>query len=220
MAKVVIFGVGQNAEVAFTYLTHDSEHEIVAFTLDAEYINSERHFDLPVIPFDSITEHYPPAEYKMFVPISFTQVNQLRAKKYYEAKQKGYQFISYISSNIQSWPDLSVGENCFILEQNVIQPFVEIGNNVVIWSANHIGHHSIIKDHCFIASHVVISGSVRIEPYCFLGVNATVRDNIIIARENVIGAGALILNDTKEKEVYMGHPAQLATKFSDELKRI
>ena len=51
------------------------------------------------------------------------------------------------------------GDNCFILEDNTVQPFVTIGNNVTLWSGNHIGHDSVIEDDCFISSHVVVSGT-------------------------------------------------------------
>ncbi|MFY9234843.1 MAG: acetyltransferase [Fimbriimonadaceae bacterium] len=220
MANVVVFGVGQMAEVAHFYLTHDSEHEVVAFTLDRDYIEDECHFGLPVIPFDEIEKAFAPSSYKMFLPISYKKVNKLRAAKYAEAKEKGYELISYVSSKATVWPNLQIGDNCFIFENNVIQPFVKIGNDVIMWSGNHIGHHTTIKDHCFLASHIVVSGSVVVEPYCFLGVNATLRDNITIATECVIGAGALITKDTEEKGVYLGPPATLIPKKSDELRNI
>ena len=54
-----------------------------------------------------------------------------------------------------------MGDNCFIFEDNTVQPFVTLGNNLVLWSGNHIGHHSTLRDHCFISSHVVISGFCR-----------------------------------------------------------
>lgn len=220
MAKIVLFGNGQVASVAYFYLTHDSPHEVVAFTVDREYIKEDRLFDLPVVPFEKVESLYPPGEFNMLVMVSFANVNHLRAAKYYEAKTKGYDLITYISSRSTTWPGLVVGENCFIFEGNVIQPFVEIGDNVIIWSGNHIGHHSVIKNHCFLASHVVVSGSVTVEPYNFIGVNATLRDNITIARECVIGAGALILKDTKEYGVYVGQEAKLIPKRSDELRGI
>jgi sugar O-acyltransferase (sialic acid O-acetyltransferase NeuD family) len=156
----------------------------------------------------------------MFVPISYKNVNKLRAEKYHQAKAKGYRLISYVCSKAVTWPGLVVGDNCFIFESNVIQPYVEIGNNVILWSGNHIGHHTKIGDHCFISSHVVVSGSVTIEPYCFFGVNSTIRDGITIARECVIGAGALILKDTKEKEIYAGERTNPQAQSSDRLKRI
>lgn len=207
MAKIVIFGTGQLAEVAHFYLTHDSEHEVVAFSVDSNYLQAGHHMGLPAVAFEQVEELYPPADYRMFVPVSYRHRNKLRESKYLVAKQKGYELISYVSSRAVTWPGLSVGENCFIFESNVIQPFVEIGNNVILWSGNHIGHHSRIGDHCFLASHVVVSGAVTIEPFCFLGVNATIRDGITIARECIIGAGALILENTRQRGVYTGTPA-------------
>lgn len=222
MEKIVIFGVGEIASVAHFYITHDSPYEVVAFTVDKEFIKEKELHGLPVVPFDDIEIIYPPDKFKMFVPISYSGVNKLRAEKYYQAKDKGYQLISYISSKATTWPGLDVGDNCFIFENNVIQPFVKIGNNVILWSGNHIGHHTIIKDHCFITSHVVISGHVTVEPYCFFGVNSTIRDNITIAKECVIGAGALITKDTQEKGVYYGPAANIlkTSGSSDTLKKI
>lgn len=131
-------------------------------------------------------------------------MNKLRAEKYADAKAKGYELISYICSKSVYWEELQLGDNCFIFENQTIQPFVKIGNDVIIWSGNHIGHHVTISDHCFITSHVVISGHTKIGSYCFLGVNATIRDDIEIAPECLIGAGTIIMKNTKPREVYIG----------------
>jgi sugar O-acyltransferase (sialic acid O-acetyltransferase NeuD family) len=220
VAQVVIFGVGQIADVAHFYLTHDSPHTVAAFTVDREFVREGSHLGLPVAPFDELPEQYPPGEFRMLVPLSYRGVNRVREAKYLEARQAGYGFVSYVSSRAVTWPGLCAGENCFILEQNVIQPFVEIGDNVILWSGNHIGHHSKIGDHCFLASHVVVSGNVAIGRRCFVGVNATIRDGIRIADDGVIGAGSLILRDTEERGVYTGAPARLLPTRSDELRQI
>lgn len=220
MAKVVLFGNGQVSEVAWFYLKNDSDHEVVAFTVDEAYITDAKKLNLPVVPFEKIEEVYSPEQYQMLVMISYSKVNKLRAEKYYEAKRKGYKLISYINSRATVWPGLEIGDNTFIMENNVIQPFVSIGSNVIMWSGNHVGHHSKILDHCFLASHIVVSGSVTVGEYTFIGVNATLRDNINIAEANVIGAGATILHDTEPRQVYLGHPAELKKITSDRLKRI
>jgi sugar O-acyltransferase (sialic acid O-acetyltransferase NeuD family) len=220
MAKVVIFGTSQWAELAHFYLTHDSPHEVVAFTLDRDYLEEKQFKDLPVIAFDELEQHYPPAEYRLFIPISFKRMNHARAQKYEEAHARGYSMISYVSSKATIWPGFKCGENCFIFEDNTIQPFVELGSDIVMWSGNHIGHHSRIKDHVMITSHVVISGCCTIEPFCFFGVNATVRDETIVARETLVGAGVVILKDTKEFEVYKAVAAEPAGFRSDELRSL
>lgn len=216
--KVVLWGIGKIAEVMHYYLTEDSEYDVVAFCVDADYLKLEKFHDLPVVAFEEIEFFYPPGEYKMCIPIGYASMNKIRAEKYQMAKQKGYSFVTYISSKA-TYYGTPVGENTIIFENNVIQPFVKIGNNTILWSGNHIGHHAEIGDHCFISSHVVVSGSVKIKDYSFLGVNSTVRDSITIEKENLIGAGAVILKDTHEKEVYT-YQGKLEGKTSDEIRRI
>jgi len=218
MKKVIIFGTGDIGQLAYFYFTHDSPYEIAAFTANKEFIKEKELLGLPVIPFEEIEKRYPPDKFSMFVALSYRNVNKVRAEKYFEAKRKGYELVSYISTKSVFWKDLEIGDNCFIFENQTIQPFVKIGNNVTIWSGNHIGHHSVIGDHCFITSHVVVSGHVTIEPYSFLGVNSTIRDGITIARESVVGAGAIIVKNTVEKGVYIGKAAELYSKDSSQLK--
>lgn len=201
MAKVVIFGAGQIAEIAHFYLTNDSEHEVVAFTVDREYLTQNKFHNLPVVAYEDIADMYPSEKFDMFIPISYKKVNKIRAEKFADVKSKGYKCISYISSKA-TYYNTPVGENCFIFENNVIQPFSKIGDNCIIWSGNHIGHHSVIKDHCFIASHVVVSGNVVIGKKSFLGVNSTIADNVNIGESNVIGSGAVIFKDTQDNSVY------------------
>lgn len=220
MKKVIIFGTGDFAKVVYFYLTKDSPNKVVAFTANGWAIKEKELLGLPVIPFENIETSYSPDEYTMFIAVPYTNLNKTRAEIFNQAKSKGYHLLSYVNSKAITWEDLNIGENCFILEGNVIQPFVKIGNNVILWSGNHVGHHSIIGDHCFIASHVVISGKVTIGPYCFLGVNSTIRDGVNIAKECVIGAGAVILEDTREKEVYKTDSTKLLSVKSDMLKHL
>ncbi|WP_243246582.1 acetyltransferase [Pseudomonas maioricensis] len=204
MKKLVIFGVGQIAELAHHYFSTDSDYEVVAFTVDAAYRLESEFFGLPVVPFESISEHFPPSEYSMFIALSYSGLNSIRANKFSAARQLGYGLASYVSSRANYLSSSSPGENCFILEDNTIQPFVRIGENVTLWSGNHIGHHSTLADHCFISSHVVISGGVTVGAYSFIGVNATLRDHITIGEKCVLGAGVLILTDAEAGGVYMG----------------
>lgn len=218
MAKLVIFGAGDIAKLAHYYFMRDSEHEVVAFTVDKAYRQTDAFLDLPLLDFETVTGHYPPDAYKMFIALSYARMNKLRAEKFHQAREVGYELVSYVSSNCSFLTNQPVGENCFILEDNTIQPFVKIGHNVTLWSGNHVGHDSVIEDHCFISSHVVISGHVHIQPYCFLGVNATLRNGITIASETLIGPGAIILQDTEPKGVYLPQRAKKSPQQSNEIE--
>jgi sugar O-acyltransferase (sialic acid O-acetyltransferase NeuD family) len=215
--KVVIFGTTEAAMMSHFFLSHDSPYEIIAFTVDRDFIKEKMMCGLPVVPFEDVESIYPPADYGMHVAIMFGRVNRTRAEKYSQAKEKGYELVSYVSSKAYTWPGLEVGDNCVITENCVISPFVKIGNNVVITPGCTIGHHSVINDHCFLGAHVVVLGRVTVEPHCFIGANSTIRDGIVIARECIIGAGALITKDTIERGVYINKPAELLPKRSNEL---
>ena len=218
MAKIVIFGAGDIARLAHFYFSKDSEHEVVAFAVDAEFRTADTFLDLPLLTLDAVPAAYPPTDYKMFVALSYTQVNKLRAAKYAQVKALGYDLVSYISSRCTYLATDPPGDNCFILEDNTVQPFVRIGANVTLWSGNHIGHDATIGDHCFVSSHVVISGHVTIEQGCFLGVNATLRNGITIGEYSIVGAGALIMKSTRPGTVHLGQRAERLAKGSDDVE--
>lgn len=218
--RLVIFGSGDIAQLAHFYFSNDSDYEVVCFTVDADYITEPTFCGLPVVAFENITEHYDPEGHDLFVALSYSRLNEVRKEKYLAAKALGYHLTSFISSRATVLNEGRIGENCFIFEDNTIQPFVTIGNNVTLWSGNHIGHHSTIKDHCFIASHVVVSGGVEIGEQCFIGVNVTLRDHIKIGDKCVLGAGTLLLADAAPEGLYVGTATERAQKPSTQLKKI
>lgn len=217
MAKIIIFGTGDIAQIANYYFEIDSEHEVVAFTVNQEYLKSPSFEGKPIVPFEEIENAYSPSDFQMFIALSYSKMNKTREEKYNEAKEKGYVLCSYISTKCSYMSQYPCGDNCFIFEDNTIQPFVKIGNNVTLWSGNHIGHHSIIHDHNFISSHVVISGHCEIYSNCFLGVNSTLHNNVVIQKETLLAAGAIISKDTIEKGVYLPAQTVLFKKLSDEI---
>lgn len=215
MSKVIIFGIGRGADVAHRYFTKDSEHEVVAFTVEKGYLKSDSFKNLPVVAFEDLEKHLPPSEYKTFVPLGSHNLNKTRHEKFLACKQKGYSCISYVSSSIMFRDELQVGENCLILENNSINFDVKIGDNVTIWSSNQIGDSSVISDNCWITSNVCIAGNVTIGEFSFLGINASISNDVVVGPENFIGANALITKSTGPKEVYLVSATPKAALPSD-----
>ena len=217
MAKIIIFGIEDFAELAHFYLENDSNHEVVAFSVNEKYLPENRTFcGLPIVKFENIEKSYLPDEYKFFAPMAPKKMNRLREQIYLEIKAKGFELITYISSKATLFGN-KIGDNCFIFENNVIQPFTTIGNNVILWSGNHIGHHSVIKDHIMFTSHVVLSGHCVVEDYCTLGVNATIRDGVTIAEGTFVAMAASIIKNTEPWGLYKGNPALKSEKSTNEL---
>ena len=213
--KLVIIGDSAFAEVAYEYFTHDSDYEVVGFSVESAYLKKDRLLGLPVVPFEHLEEFFKPTEVEFYTAVVYSKLNRLRTRLYETAKAKGYHPASYISSRAFVWPNVEVGEHCFIFEDNTLQPFVRIGRNVVLWSGNHIGHHSAVQDHCFIASHVVISGFCTVGRSTFMGVNATLANNVNIGEDNWIGLGVTIVRDTKPNTLFNGiqpEPARISAR--------
>lgn len=207
MAKIIIFGIQDFAELAHYYLENDSEHEVVAFSVNEKYLPEKSFFHgLPIVAFENVEIEYPSSAFKFFAPMAPQKMNRLREQVYFAIKSKGYELISYISSKATLFNNV-IGDNCFILENNTIQPFTSIGNNVILWSGNHIGHHSLIKDHIMFTSHVVLSGHCIVENYCTLGVNSTIRDGLTIAEGTFVAMAASIIKNTEPWGMYKGNPA-------------
>lgn len=195
---LIIFGTSEIGRVAYEYFTHDSNYAVKAFAVDTAYKQEDTFCDLPVLTTEELLQQHPPGSVHLFVAVGSSKLNTIRRAKYEQLKQQGYQFASYISSRLFRWHDVSIGDNCLILEDNTLQTGVSIGNNTTLWSGNHIGHGSQIGDHVFITSHVCISGLCRIGDGSFLGVNATLADNVTLGRDNFIGMSAIINKSTPD----------------------
>jgi sugar O-acyltransferase (sialic acid O-acetyltransferase NeuD family) len=201
MSDIVIFGDGEIAELAAFYFESDSEFNVAGFTVDKAYLKKDEFLGRPMVPFEQVTQKFPPDHFGFFAAIGYAKLNALRTEKVAAARAKGYKLVSYLSSKASVFGDFKLQENCFILEDNTIQPFVRIGANVTLWSGNHIGHHSIIEDDVFITSHVIIGGGTRIGRGSFLGGNVTIRDHVTIGQQCVLGMSALVLEDQPDFSV-------------------
>jgi sugar O-acyltransferase (sialic acid O-acetyltransferase NeuD family) len=220
MSKVVLFGTGRGADVAFRFLKRDSDHEVCGFSTDLKYVERDTFHDLPVVAFENVERRFPPDQYKFLILLGYQNMNGLRANKYLAAKTKGYSFISYVNSHFYRAEDLDVGENCFILDNQSISLDVKIGNNVVMWSSNHIGDLSTIGDHSWLASHVTVAAEVNVQPYCFLGIGATVGNKLTLGQRTFVGANSLVASNTEKNSVHVSSASEAVDLDSPAFMRV
>lgn len=201
MAKpIIIFGVGEQAEVAWWYFTKHGA-TVEAFCVDEKYLPADGRFcERNVIAFSDVARHFGPRNYDMHVAIGYSRLNAVRVEKCVAARALGYTLASFLHPEAVVSTD-AIGVNVFILEHNTVQPFVTVGDYCVLWSGNHIGHHSRLGDGVFVTSHAVISGGVTIGARSFIGVNATIADHVEIGEGCLVGAGALVTADLKANGV-------------------
>ena len=216
MKKVVIFGTGELAQRIFFYLK-DSDDQVVAFCANKSKIDKEELLGLPVIAFENIKEKFPPSKFSMFIALAYSEMNKKRTEFFNEAKNKGYELYSFIHPSTKIWDEFEMGENCFILANNVIQSFVKIGNYVLIGSNNLISHNTIIGDNCFITSNVTMGGHITMGKNCFVGLSATINQRTKIGNECIVGAGTIITKDINDKEVYAENSSKKLPQSSEHI---
>ena len=216
---VVLFGTGRLARTIHYFLVHESPYEIAAVTVDREHMKGDETFGLPTFPFETLPETHPPDAYDLFLALGYRRMNRLREERFRQAKEMGYQLISHISPRASTWPNLEIGENCLVLDEVVVHPYVTIGDDTIIWSGSHVGHGTVIGDHCFIASRAAISGWVTVANNCFLGTNCTVRDGLSLAPMSLVGAGVVVTRDTTEGQILAPPEPRILPGRSDRLPR-
>lgn len=193
--KLILFGTSDFAEVAYELFTYDSDYEVCGFTVSETYLSSESFLGKPVVPFERLPKSFPPSEYQVFIALVYNKLNRTRKKFYHLARDMGYQLATYVSSQAFVWRNVTLGDNVFIFENNVLQPFVSIGSNAILWSGNHVGHHSAIGSHTFVSSHVVVSGKCSLGENGFYGVNSCIGNDVSVGDDCFIGANALVVRD-------------------------
>jgi sugar O-acyltransferase (sialic acid O-acetyltransferase NeuD family) len=198
---LVIFGTGKMAEVISYYAMHECGYAVAAFAVDIEHKQTETFLGKPVIAFEGIKEHYPPAQYDLFVAVGYQDLNQLRETKCAAAKGLGYKLASVISPNANLPTNVVHGDNCFIMPPAIIHPCVKLGNNVFVWSGALIGHHSVIEDNCWFTSNCNIGGNVTMGRNCFVAMNATVSHSVNIGSQCFLGANTLMTKNLENNSM-------------------
>lgn len=185
------------------YFRQLSEYNVVALTVDENFLSDDKKWGLPIVPFENLESKYSPLDYNMFVAVGYQQLNQVRAQKCLEAKSKGFSLVSCIGQNANIPSDLIYGENCFIMDNVMIHPCVQLGMNNFIWSGVMIGHHSKIGNHCWLTSSSQVAGGVNMGDRCFLSINSTIGNQLNIGDDCFFGANSLITKCTNNDEVYL-----------------
>ena len=206
--RVVIVGTGEQAAIAFEYLTHDSPHEVAAFSADPQFLSAGSYCGRPVVPLGDLAAACPPQDHRVLVAVSATRLNRVRRRLLDVVRAAGYQCISHVSSRAFVSPSAVIGENVFIFENCVLQPGSRVGDNALLWTGAFVAHSSVVGDNCCLSAQAAVAGFCRVGRGSFLGISSCVSDIVTIAEDCVVGAGAVVIRDTEPRQVYVGNPAR------------
>lgn len=201
--NLLIYGNGAIARLLYSFAKH--RMNVVAFTVDDHCIGSGQSAfcGLPLVPFSRVERDFPPAACSMIIAVGFVDMNELRERKYQEAKSKGYRFESYVHESVFPHDGVVIEENCIVLDHVSIHVNCRVERGTFISSNVNIGHDCRIGRSNWINSGVAIAGGCGIGPQCFFGVNASVGQNVQVGMQNFVGANTLITRSTMDGEVYV-----------------
>ena len=220
MKKLFIFGTGEIAEAAHYHFSSDSNYKVEAFVDFKKYIKKKKKFGLSVIEFEKVDTLLPKKDYYAFVALGYREINAFRKKIYNLLKRKKYKLASYISKNSNISKNVDIGDNCLILDNQVIHPYTSIGNNVTLWSGNIIGHHCKIENHCFITSNVVVAGNSKIGSSSFIGIKSAIRDGISVGKDCVIFMNSSISKNMPNGSTAIAPMSEIFDKKNPNMKLI
>jgi sugar O-acyltransferase (sialic acid O-acetyltransferase NeuD family) len=207
--KVILAGNAITAEIIYSYLKNDKRYEIVATTVDDEYVEHNRLQNIPCIGISNLMTNYKPDEVGIIMAMGYNDLNRVRESFYNRLHDDGYEILTYIHEDAQVYTENSIGKGVVILPGAVIEPHVTVGNNTMIWCNSTLAHHSIVEENCWIATGTVLSGQAKINRNSFVGVNATIVNEVEVGAFNIIGAAALISKNTKPNTVHLSRTAEI-----------
>ncbi|MCI0502287.1 MAG: hypothetical protein L0Y48_01690 [Fusobacteria bacterium] len=217
MEKIIIFGTGKLAQMVYFLLKDNQEYEVVAFTAEKPYCNSNTFLQLPLEDFLEIEKEYPPSEYRMLTVLGGLKGCELRKAMYLKAKAKGYQHINYIHPSTIFQGEVELGENNIIFPNCLIGFSGKMGDNNLLREKVYLGHEFDLGSHIFIGVDCNIGGEAMIKDCNYLAMDTTITNNITIEENNLIGIGSLVLKSIATKgSQYYGRPAKERRKDGTE----
>lgn len=188
---LVILGLGDIADMAFTFFTEDSAFDIVAYTVDEAYRHRTEFHDRPVVPYEVLRGHYDPAEVTMFVAAGYGENNRTRDRLIARARADGWSFASYVASRVGIW-DATVGRNCMVHDGNVLQPGARIGDGTILCPNCVVGENTAVGACCYVGPIAVIGAYVDIGDRCVVGPQAHVASHVSVGHTSFIGASSRV----------------------------
>ena len=191
--KYIIVGNGEFAAMLYDYIK-DSK-EVVAFTVEDEYVNGATFCDKPVIAISKIKNMYGSADVNMLLGVGYSDMNKTKKKMFELYKKLGYKFVNYIHPTAIVADDIIVGEGNIILEGAIVQRKCVVGDANLIWEGCIISHDTVIGNFNQLSPGVVMAGKCNIGDRNFLGTNCTIINKIKIGNGVLVRAGAVVSKD-------------------------
>lgn len=218
MRKVVIFGNNHFAEEVAYFVETDGHDEVVAYTLDDEYVMEDSFAEKELIPFSKLEQKYRKDEIEIIVAIGYNQMNTVRKAVTDKVKNSGWKIGQFIHSTAQIY-DASIGEGNIIFDFTQIRHHTKIGDGNIVLANSIISHDCSIGDYNYFAGSVRILGCNKIGNFNFMGNSMIKTDSGTIGDMNLCAAGVVVNSDLESQMLVTAEKCRV-TKSNQRLMNI
>lgn len=117
-------------------------------------------------------------------------------------------WVAIIHPSAQIAVNVSIGKGTVVMAGAVVNACASIGTHCIINTCAVVEHDNVLEDYVHISPNATLGGTVHIGENTHIGIGATVRNNIDICAGCIVGAGAVVVRDIREKGIYIGVPAK------------
>ncbi|EAH9850352.1 UDP-N-acetylbacillosamine N-acetyltransferase [Campylobacter upsaliensis] len=188
--KIYIYGAGGHglvcADVAF-----DMGYEEVIFLDDYKCLQFNKELE----------------KFDIFIAIG---TNEIREKISQKVEQYGFNIVNLIHKSAIISPSAKIAQSgVLIMPRVVINARACIEKGVILNTACVVEHECLVGEFAHISVGSQCAGGVKVGRLCFMGINSAILPNLSLCDESILGGGALLAKDARERGIYVGVPARL-----------
>lgn len=200
MKNIIIFGANDLGRLLKYYIEKEDPRNVVAFTMNRDYIEKDSFLGLPIVEFETIEKKYSTEDYEILIAIGNSKMNNVRKKIFEECNKKGYTVASFIHPSCSIHSN-DIGEGNILLENCLVYPYSKIGKGNLLWDHVLISHDCVVGDFNTFSSYADLCGYVKIGNNGYFGKHCILNDFMEVADYTLVGAAAYAKKNTKPYDV-------------------
>lgn len=212
MKKIAIFGTGGHAKELLD-LAWDQGYRNICF-LEKVVHNQQTLFGFPILS-ESALADFEDADFAIGIadPVIRKKIYEFYPHLHYPNLVHSQASLGYAVLD-----QLITSKGVIVAAGARISNSCEFGNFIIVSFNSTIGHDCKLDDFVSVMPGVNVSGCIELKEAVYIGTNATILPGQspnhlkCLGEYSTIGAGSLVLKDTRAYTTYVGSPVQELTK--------
>lgn len=194
--KVFLIGGGGHCHSCIDVIEAENQYEIVGI-FDLKENIGKKVLGYPILDVDQNIKEYFHITKLVLITLGQIKNPDIRAKKYFELKAAGAEFVTCISPRAHVSQHASVGAGTIVMHDALVNANSVVGENCIINTKSLIEHDVRIGNNTHVSTASVVNGGVSIGELSFIGSNAVIREGVAIADRSIVPAGSFYKGQVK-----------------------